>query len=74
MHFKKLYLNTKNAKDDEKSAADQNNVADRLEGCDEGFNYQLQPRSSADHSAGKRMMRIKRGLCMISQKYHRIQS
>lgn len=56
MHFlfNYVYLNTEDAKDDEESTADQNNVADGLEGCDEGLNHQLQPRSSADYPGGRR--------------------
>lgn len=44
------YLHTKNAKDDEEGAADEDNVADGFEGGDEGLHHQLQAWSSTDHS------------------------
>lgn len=48
--FPGAYLHTKNAKDDEEGAADEDNVADGFEGGDEGLHHQLQAWSSADHS------------------------
>lgn len=48
------YLNTKNAKDDEEGTADEDDVADGLEGRDEGLDYQLESWSPADHPAGTR--------------------
>lgn len=48
-----VYLNTKDAKDDEKGTADEDNVADGLEGRDQGLDHQLQSWSSADHPVGQ---------------------
>lgn len=49
-----VYLNTKNTKDDEEGTADKDDVANGLEGCDEGLDYELQPWSPADHPGGPR--------------------
>ena len=43
-------LNAKDAKDDEEGAADEDNVADGLEGGEEGLHHQLQPGGPVDHS------------------------
>ena len=59
--FDCIYLNTKNAKDDEEGTADEDNVANRLERRDEGLDYQFQPWSPADHPGGPRMRQIQRG-------------
>lgn len=48
-----VYLNTKDAKDDEKGTADEDNVANGLEGRDQGLDHQLQSWSSADHPVGQ---------------------
>lgn len=45
------HLDTKNAKDNEESATDEDDVANGLEGRDERLHHQLQTRSSADHPA-----------------------
>lgn len=63
--FEYVYLNTKNAEDDEKSTTNKNNVADGLERCDEGLDYQLQPRCSADHSAGERVRESEEGKRLV---------
>lgn len=47
-----VYLNTKDAKDDEEGTAYQDDVADGLQRCDERLDYKLQSRSSADHPGG----------------------
>lgn len=43
------HLDTKNAKDNEEGATDEDDVADGLEGRDERLHHQLQTWSSADH-------------------------
>ena len=52
--FDGVYLHAENTKDDEEGAADEDDVADWLEGRDEGLDDQLQPWSSADHPGGSR--------------------
>lgn len=47
--FDDIYLNTKNAKNDKEGTADEDNVANRLKGCDEGLNYKFQSWSPADN-------------------------
>lgn len=44
------YLYSENAKDDEECTTDEDNVANRFEGGDEGLHHQLQPWSSANYS------------------------
>lgn len=44
------YLHSKNTKDDEESTTDEDNVANRFEGGDEGLNHEFQTWSSANHS------------------------
>lgn len=52
--FPGAYLHAQNTKDDEEGAADEDNVADRFEGGDEGLHYQLQAWSSTDHSGRRK--------------------
>lgn len=47
------YLYSKNAKDDEESTADEDNVANGFQRGDEGLHHQLQTRSSAYHPEGR---------------------
>lgn len=59
-HFEKViaspfsYLHTKNAKNDEKSTADEDNVADWTEGGQKSLNYKFEPWGSADDPVGSR--------------------
>ena len=48
------YLNSQNSKDDEEGAADEDDVADGLQGREEGLDDQLEPGSSVDHSKGSK--------------------
>ena len=48
-----VYLNAEDAEDDEEGAADEDDVADGLEGRDEGLDHQLQAWSPADHPEGQ---------------------
>lgn len=52
--FDDVYLNTKNAKNDKEGTADEDDVADGLEGRDEGLDYELQSWSPANHPGGPR--------------------
>lgn len=54
------HLDTENSKDDEKSTADEDDVADGLEWRDERLHHQLQTRSSADHPAEEHRCRLKK--------------
>lgn len=54
------HLDTKNAKDNEEGATDEDDVADGLEGRDERLHHQLQTRSSADHPEEEGGCRLKK--------------
>lgn len=47
------HLHPQDAEDDEEGAADEDYVADGLEGGDERLHYQLQPRGPADDPVGR---------------------
>lgn len=58
--FSFSYLHPKNAKDDEERTTDEDNVANGLEGSDEGLHHQLQTGSSANHPEERRGGREKK--------------